>query len=891
MKLNFLIPTLGLLFSVLSLNLFAEKKAISIPNQQTLLASLFEAINNKDLSEVDAQITLIKKQHPQLLNEEYLGETPLSKSSKQGNLAIVNRLITAGVDVDKAPASTITPLMKAAYYGHLEVVNQLLSAGANIRLEHQGGYEAFDWALENNKNQVMVRLINQLLRIESAKDGEQANLDEAWLAISEEKLDPATLKQLALPSKQLQSLILIKTILADDAITLSTLLQKKFNPDHHNVTGYAALPLAVRLNKLTMIDTLIQSGANVNIGNNGDDEASPINQAARAGNVKLLKLLVAAGADVNKPNARGYTALHLAVGRQSLESVQYLLASGANPNALMRDGLSPFDFAYQTGNKAIITEFLLADMPSKLKKRALASINAKQYLVESKSLPHSGFLAAAIINDLPLSQFQWLKSTKQLPAAFGYFPLSYAARFGNLELVILLLERGAQVNQKSKAGYQTTALSDAVRQAAHLEVIKHLLDHHADIKATDKNGDPAINWATLYGHLEAVRYLLSRGADPLQANKDDYTALRTAKERGHKKIIELIQSFLEQRKSADQLAILIKEKSFAQAQDTLPKLKNLNIYLSDGSSLLLEAIKHAKMDWVEWLLTQGADANQTNISGYFSTPLMQSVNHNLPRLIDLLVKAGANLDDTDVLGDPAINWAAYLGKADVVNRLIEQGANVKIKTVHGNALDIAMRQGHSRIIDMLLPQFNKQPQSTWVTNLFASVARKDFVTLKRLLKESSKEAIYDGYGNSILPFAASKRCIACVEILIQAGQPVDQTDRIGFSALMIAARNGDLSLLELLLKHQANVNQHANSNGMMATPLILAAAHNQTEVIKKLYSAGAKLDVTDVMGNTALHWTLGAPNNSTTDLLISLGANTEITNQYGISAKSVIENI
>lgn len=903
MKLNFLTLLASLMFcTFLASSLVIAKTETSSKaqkeNDMRALSLLMDSIDQGDLEQSDNLIESLKFSNSMLLNKEVLGETPLSKSAKKGHLSTVKRLLEAGVKIDQAPSSTITPLMKAAYYGHLEIVELLLKKGADIRAEHQGGYEAFDWALESGQIKVMRLLIKQLIQRadktrathKGTKNNQATNAqaDSTYQWSTPELVD---IEQSAIPAKEIQSLVFLNAILEDNLKLIGKLLRHGFNPNYHNVTGYAALPFSVRLNKEKVIDMLLNAKADINIGNNGNDEASPINQAARAANVKLLKKLIANGANVNKPNARGYTALHLAAMIQSAETVKFLLQKGANPKFPMRDGYTPFDFAYQTGNKKVLTEFLLADLYPRNRKIAEQSIKVKKFPKKKFFREHPGFFAATLINEFPIEQISAQSKSTTSQTSFGYYPLNYAARFGQVEVAKFLIKRGAKVDQTSQSGYQTSPLTDALRHTAYLEVVQLLLDNHANIRLTDKNGDPAINWATLYGHTKAVKYLLSRGADPLQANKEEYTALRTANERGHKDIIELIEQFIAGRNKADAAAQLIKQKSIEQAKQAITKIFDPNIFLKDGSTLLLETIKTGDSQLIKTLLDRGANVNQSNIIGYFSTPLMQAVSANLPEVTEILLHAGANINDTDVLGDPAVNWASYLGRIEIVELLIASGADVKVTTIHGNALDIAMRQGHHRIVDNLLPSFDKAPESKLVTSLFAAIAKQDFVILKELIKQTTSKDIYDGYQNAILTYAANKKCLACVELLLQAGQAIDQIDRIGFSALMIATRNGDSSMVELLLNYGASVNLKAKSNGMESTPLILAAAHGHTEIIRVLHKAGAKLNLTDVMGNTALHWTLGASNNEATQLLLSLGADANIINQYGISAKSVIKNI
>jgi ankyrin repeat protein len=96
---------------------------------------------------------------------------------------------------------------------------------------------------------------------------------------------------------------------------------------------------------------------------------------------------------------------------------------------------------------------------------------------------------------------------------YGRTALHLAAMNGHLEIVKLLLEHGADVNAKTKEGYGYTALHSAASNG-HLEIVKLLLEHGADVNAKTKYGGyTALHSATMNGHLEIVKLLLEHGAD------------------------------------------------------------------------------------------------------------------------------------------------------------------------------------------------------------------------------------------------------------------------------------------------------------------------------------------------------------------------------------------
>ena len=110
-----------------------------------------------------------------------------------------------------------------------------------------------------------------------------------------------------------------------------------------------------------------------------------------------------------------------------------------------------------------------------------------------------------------------------------------AAKYGNIELVEILISEGVDIN--AKTDYGITALILAARYG-HLEIINLLLENGADINARDDCGNTAVMAAAAFGKSEIVKFLIEKGADikalvadviedaektkMLIANEDDY---------------------------------------------------------------------------------------------------------------------------------------------------------------------------------------------------------------------------------------------------------------------------------------------------------------------------------------------------------------------------------
>lgn len=112
--------------------------------------------------------------------------------------------------------------------------------------------------------------------------------------------------------------------------------------------------------------------------------------------------------------------------------------------------------------------------------------------------------------------------------------LHVAARFGYLQIVQLLLDKGADPNLPCQ---RATAITLALSEG-HLEVFQLLLDNIADPNLA--NGKPAICRAARSGESRIVRLLLESGADQNPQTNDGLTAMYAAAKKGYFEIVHLL---------------------------------------------------------------------------------------------------------------------------------------------------------------------------------------------------------------------------------------------------------------------------------------------------------------------------------------------------------------
>lgn len=204
-----------------------------------------------------------------------------------------------------------------------------------------------------------------------------------------------------------------------------------------------------------------------------------LREAAKLGQVDVVRALLAQGADVNAKDTHGGSALEAAAFAGNADIALVLLERGAEVNS--KD---------KYGNTALMC----------------AAFNSKTDVV--RLLLKRGADIHAKANN-------------------GDTALLMAAKFeGREDVVRVLLDGGADVSAKDEAGF--TALL-AAAYAGKPDVVRLLLDRGAKVNAEcDNNGYTALMWAALKGKADTVKVLLDKGADINSVNADGDTALSLA---------------------------------------------------------------------------------------------------------------------------------------------------------------------------------------------------------------------------------------------------------------------------------------------------------------------------------------------------------------------------
>ena len=377
----------------------------------------------------------------------------------------------------------------------------------------------------------------------------------------------------------------------------------------------------------------------------------------------------------------------------------------------------------------------------------------------------------------------------------------------------------------------------------NVEECNRLLKSGADPDAAI-DGVPALTWACYKGHIKAAELLLNNNADINILDKDIDTPLIAAVFANKPEIVKLLLSRSNvkinfknfSRKTALDIAL---EKGHTEIIQLL-KAKNAQ---DTGkwrlNQLLLTACDNGNLEAIKSALEKGADVNARDVYG--RTALMIVFYWKNIHAADYLLSKGADLQAKDFYGENALMEAAREGNIDIVRYLVEKGIRIDLTAKRNNtALQLAAEENHLDVVKNLAPKVNN---------------KADFV-------EAMTRASQRGH-------------IRIIQYILSLNINIDIRNRLGNTALMEAARFGNIGLVRFLLSRGADIN--AINKGTFSgiskyTPLMYAVVNGKLDMVKFLISKGANIHAKDAYGNSVHTLAIASNQKKIAEYLKSIGA-------------------
>ena len=573
--------------------------------------------------------------------------------------------------------------------------------------------------------------------------------------------------------------------------------------------------------------------------------------------------------NVKSQDKNGDTPLTLAVQYSTdAELIQTLIDVGIDPNAVNKQGYNALMFAAKNNINPNIAKAIImtgADIeqadPSGKTPLMLAAENNKNknvillFLQAGAQGRNDPAFRQALIQNVNLTQADInfllmgkIENTVKIP---WYNSTEFKAAFqsGDTKKLMSAVRKTDLTAKEENSGMDASSL---LSEHKNIEELVLFVRNGVNINTQDKDGKTLLYKAAQEGDDAWLKALITVKADPNIRAKDATTPVMAA--------------------------VLNQPEKLGNIKALIQAGANLNAgYNREGSTLIFKLIEENKdPKLIDFLIKNGAEINLKNARG--NTPLiLAAANAKDDKIINLLLENNANIDSKNNQGFTALLTAATSNPVPEVTLALMEKSKNKLDT--GHIMDFAAQNQNQDVYNAVIKQLNaefeerKNPKnlndsSIWFNNaaLVSAIRSGNTAVIKRELKKNlNLEALMKGQINALMLASAFSKTAEPINALVQAGADVNGTNNNGDTPLMTAVlTNKNLPVIQALISAGADVNATDN-NG---TSIIMAAANkNPNEKVPALLlQSGATVPDTRAL----LQYAQGNPNKKVYELLKKL---------------------
>lgn len=784
------------------------------------------------------------------------GMTLLHEAARGGSVEALRQILEYGVDIEAKNNVNRTPLAVACCdpNGSEEIVRVLLAAGANVSVVDKRGFsplhelasigrtKAALVLLETGKANLALRTQNGTSVLDlAARTGDyellRSLLERGALAHSDPGKDNAL--HFAVQAEKDDNMYAIVERLLEEGCDVNARYENGCTPLHYFLTRSKGKENIVRL--------FLSRGADINMPDeDGDTVLNRLAQNPEASET-MLELLLENKADASLADHEGMTPLHKFARGGLAAHVRILLKAGADPSIRDEHKRQPIQYAAQA-NEATVKALLDFD----------AEVN-----VTGSDWPSPIVYASSEANlqVLKLLLDRGADAKSEDPGNPGWTALHAACKRSDPDSAFadLLIEHGADVNAVTRIS-KTTPLHNAVSSAA---VVQLLLTKGALADPQDSDGrTPLMIACNNVNSARVVELLIKAGADPMIRDKSwgatgiHYSCL------------------------SDELAPIVIRSG---------RCDDLNVKNKDGYSPLIYASFNGNSDAVACLLQTGKVKVDQEGSDGRDACMFAALTGKTETLRVLIEYDASIVLKTDKSKNTALHCACDNGHLAVVKLLLEtdasniEAANNKNKT----AFDLAAEGGYTDIVAFMLERDDVDPlhksRRNYTPLMWAAwTGKQDLVEMLMAVEGTDLTTTSTG-GRTLFTIAAAAGLEDLCRTLIERGIANCTLPDVGgaFSPLHCATDSNKTGVVELLLA-QPGVDKNVRSE-QGYTPLWYAVREGSQKSVMTLLAHGVDVDVPDHRGRTPLLVAVQKSNQEIVKMLLDAGAKAQLDDALEIA--------
>lgn len=542
--------------------------------------------------------------------------------------------------------------------------------------------------------------------------------------------------------------------------------------------------------------------------------------AVRNESLEQTIILLEKNPDFSKVDKKGYSALHYSILNEDKKIFDLLIEAGSSVNYnnnLLFTSLESNDY---------FTNVLLE------KKIKINSFN------DENQTP----LIVAVKNgkDEIVERLISLKPNISHKDNYGYKAIDYAFMNNSVDLAPGLYNKGWSKSTKNK-------LFEDTFQFYSIDALEFLLDRGFSVNYKFKNGETALISTIKNNQTDKFELLLNRKAKLDRVDSEGNTPLMHAIKMGNQLYVDYLLEY------------------------------GANIHFTnkkgeDALELALEK-ENPDIDTIIALIDLGADIDLVSPSG--KSALNIAAGRGFNDEIQYLIESNANINITDNSGDTPLTLAAKNGYLSISETLIKNGADINhLNTSFESPLSIAKKSNNLDLKKLFILKGARGISQNVLVKLSDSIRDEDYLTVRNSLKFGHESGHLSLDEFPLLKFAANSESDELIDILLNdkntyrdlmihstksdnlnvvrflVNQGIDLTDKTVASQVLITAmESGSKKVFQYLLRSNISLDWVSNEGD---SPVLIACQMGEVKMAMSLIEKGAKYDIENIKGYTAL---------------------------------------